>query len=392
MTIIVTGAAGFVGSNLVAALNQLGERSIIAVDDLSDADKFKNLVDTEIEDYLDKDDFIDRVESGFSGKGITAILHQGACSDTMETDGRFMMDNNFRYSRVLLGWAQQHRIPFLYASSAAVYGASASFREERGCEAPLNIYGYSKFLFDQTVRPLLAGAPRAAGRLTAPIVGFRYFNVYGMREQHKGRMASVAFHHFNQYHAEGRVKLFAGHDGWKAGHQRRDRGKFGRLAIVLAGGGCLGRRDVQDRVVKLVRMDQDRSDRTRDEEGDAGDQQRGNGLVEFHTVHAAHGPWRRAVGTPCRTRPCDGGTIGKRLRPFKPPAGQKRQVRAIGCAWVTGAVADPDHDRGALTRPASARQLRQTALGGPCASRSTARERSAVTWRCGCIAAAPRSR
>jgi ADP-L-glycero-D-manno-heptose 6-epimerase len=231
MTIIVTGAAGFVGSNLVRALNDRGLRDIIAVDDLTEADKFKNLVDCDIADYLDKDDFIGRIEAGdFSGLrrasagrtglGISAILHQGACSDTMETDGQFMMDNNFRYSRVLLGWAQQQKVPFLYASSAAVYGGSTAFREDRSCEAPLNVYGYSKFLFDQLVRPMLTAT--GGSRLTAPVVGFRYFNVYGPREQHKGRMASVAFHHFNQYLAEGRVKLFEGYDGWNAGEQQRD--------------------------------------------------------------------------------------------------------------------------------------------------------------------------
>jgi ADP-L-glycero-D-manno-heptose 6-epimerase len=223
MAIIVTGAAGFIGSNLVKALNTMGETDIIAVDDLSDADKFKNLSDCEIADYLDKDDFIDRIEAGGFSSTVAAILHQGACSDTMETDGRFMMDNNFRYSRILLGWAQHYRVPFLYASSAAVYGAHTEFREVRSAESPLNVYGYSKFLFDQTVRRLLSGSRKGSGaQFAAPVMGFRYFNVYGPREQHKGRMASVAFHHFNQYQSQGRVKLFEGYDGWKAGEQQRD--------------------------------------------------------------------------------------------------------------------------------------------------------------------------
>lgn len=225
MTMIVTGAAGFIGSNLVRALNDRGETDIVVVDELRDADRFKNLVDCEVADYLDKDEFLDLVESDqlqhhFSasraGLGpVRAILHQGACSDTMETDGRFMMENNYRFSRQLLDWAEHHRVPFLYASSAAVYGGSQVFSEDRCNEAPLNVYGYSKFLFDQHVRRRL---PQAQ----SPIVGFRYFNVYGPREQHKGRMASVAFHHFNQFVAEGRVKLFEGQAGWAAGCQERD--------------------------------------------------------------------------------------------------------------------------------------------------------------------------
>jgi len=133
----------------------------------------------------------------------------------MEHNGQYMMQNNFEYSKVLLNYCQSKRIPFLYASSAAVYGASKEFREDRSCEAPLNVYGYSKFLFDQYVRRMLR-------RRSAPVVGFRYFNVYGDRESHKGRMASVAFHHFNQFHESGRVKLFEGNDGYAAGEQRRD--------------------------------------------------------------------------------------------------------------------------------------------------------------------------
>ena len=215
MYIVVTGAAGFIGSNIVRGLNEKGETDIIAVDDLSRADKFRNIVDCEIADYLDKRDFIERVASGRFDAKVSAVLHQGACSDTMETDGRYMMENNYRYSRSLLDWCQARRVPLIYASSASVYGAGSVFTEARENERPLNVYGYSKFLFDQVARRRLAKA-------TSQVAGFRYFNVYGPRESHKGRMASVAFHFFNQYRAEGRVRLFEGSAGYGPGEQVRD--------------------------------------------------------------------------------------------------------------------------------------------------------------------------
>jgi ADP-L-glycero-D-manno-heptose 6-epimerase len=214
MRIIVTGAAGFIGSNLVRALNARGETDIVAVDNLSRADKVANLADLEIADFIDKRDFIDRVRGGLDG-GFAAVLHQGACSDTMESDGRYMMENNYRYSLDLLDWCEERAVPFIYASSASVYGSGRVFSETREHEAPLNVYGYSKFLFDQVVRRRL---PAAASQ----VAGFRYFNVYGPREAHKGRMASVAFHFFNQYRATGKVRLFEGSDGFGPGEQVRD--------------------------------------------------------------------------------------------------------------------------------------------------------------------------
>ena len=215
MSVIVTGAAGFVGSNLVRALNDRGERNVIAVDNLSRSEKVPNLVDCEIADYIDKDVFIARVRDGSLRAQVSAVLHQGACSDTMETNGRYMMENNYHYSRDLMDWCQARHIPFIYASSASVYGGGKVFRETRECEAPLNVYGYSKFLFDQVVRRRLVGS-------TGQIAGFRYFNVYGPREAHKGRMASVAYHFYNQYLADGHVKLFEGSGGYGPGEQIRD--------------------------------------------------------------------------------------------------------------------------------------------------------------------------
>ncbi len=213
MYYIVTGAAGFIGSRIVEALNRAGVTDIVAVDNLRQSDKVRNLAGVDIADYIDQAELIERLDS-FDG-ALEAVLHQGACSDTMESDGRYMMENNYRYSKMLLDWCQEAEVPLLYASSASVYGAGPEFREERACERPLNVYGYSKFLFDQLVRRRLA-------KRTAQIAGFRYFNVYGPNEAHKGRMASVAFHAYQQLLANGKVKLFVGSAGYGNGEQRRD--------------------------------------------------------------------------------------------------------------------------------------------------------------------------
>jgi ADP-L-glycero-D-manno-heptose 6-epimerase len=209
MAIVVTGAAGFIGSRLVEGLNRNGRTDIVAVDSLEDADKFRNLVKCEIADYLDASELLPTLDN----LDVEAVFHQGANSNTMATDGRQMMENNYRYSVRLLEWCQDAEVPLIYASSAAVYGAGPQFKEERRCEKPLNVYGYSKFLFDQYVR---------GQDLGAQVVGLRYFNVYGPNEAHKGRMASVAFHAFNQFRSEGKVKLFVGSAGYPDGGQRRD--------------------------------------------------------------------------------------------------------------------------------------------------------------------------
>lgn len=216
--IIVTGAAGFIGSNIVRGLNARGITQVIAVDDLRQGDKFRNLVDLKIADYLDVDTFYNRFAEGAFGQ-VEAVFHEGACSDTMEQDGKYMMANNYGLSCALFNACQQRGTRLLYASSAATYGGSATFREEPSFEAPLNVYGYSKLLFDQRMR-LECGADFA--RTKRQVVGFRYFNVYGPHEQHKGRMASVAFHQFHQLRKEGKVKLFGDYGGYAGGAQLRD--------------------------------------------------------------------------------------------------------------------------------------------------------------------------
>lgn len=213
--IIVTGGAGFIGSNIVKGLNDSGRDDVIVVDNLEQGQKFLNLADCDIADYVDKRDFIKAVQSGDYGNEVEAIFHLGACSDTMNYDGLYMMSNNYEYSKALLHFCQQHAASYIYASSASVYGSGPVFRESPEFESPLNVYAYSKFLFDNYVR-------RMYDQRTAQIVGLRYFNVYGDREQHKGRMASVAFHFTNQYLESGYVKLFEGYDGYENGGQLRD--------------------------------------------------------------------------------------------------------------------------------------------------------------------------
>ena len=206
--IVVTGGAGFIGSNIVKGLNDLGRKDILVVDDLTDGTKFANLADLDIADYMDKDEFISAIVSG-ENLDIEVIFHQGACSSTTEWDGKFMMENNYNYSKDLLHYCLDFDIPFLYASSAATYGGrSDNFIEDRVYEKPLNVYGYSKFLFDQYVREILPNA-------NSQICGFRYFNVYGPRENHKGSMASVAYHLNEQITKGEKLKLFAGSDNFR---------------------------------------------------------------------------------------------------------------------------------------------------------------------------------
>ena len=207
--IIVTGGAGFIGSNIVKALNNEGFRDILVVDNLKDGTKFVNLVDLDISDYMDKEEFIGSILAGDDFGHIEAVFHEGACSSTTEWDGKYMMDNNYQFSKDLLHFCLEREIPFLYASSAATYGGrSDNFIEERQYEQPLNVYGYSKMLFDHYVREIMPEAD-------SQICGFRYFNVYGPREGHKGSMASVAFHLNTQLNNGENPKLFEGSDGFK---------------------------------------------------------------------------------------------------------------------------------------------------------------------------------
>lgn len=212
--IIVTGGAGMIGSNIVKSLNDKGFNDILVVDNLKDGKKFKNLVDLDITDYMDKEDFITQIMAGDDFGSIDAIFHEGACSATTEWDGKYIMMNNYEYSKEVLHFCIEREIPFLYASSAATYGDTDTFIEEREYEGALNVYGYSKQQFDNYVRRLWADA-EAHGETVSQITGFRYFNVYGPREQHKGSMASVAFHLNNQMNAGDNPKLFEGSDQFK---------------------------------------------------------------------------------------------------------------------------------------------------------------------------------
>ena len=215
--IIVTGGAGFVGSNMVKGLNEKGYDNILVVDNMGSGDKYKNLLALNIKDYVNKNDYIIDVKAGkYDNEDIEAIFHIGACSDTMEYNANYMMANNYEYSRELLHFSLKRRIPFVYASSASVYGSGqGGFKEEEACEGALNVYAFSKLQFDRYVRKVL---PEAKSQ----VAGLRYFNVYGPQENHKGKMASIVYQLYRQLKETGVVKLFKGIDGYADGEQRRD--------------------------------------------------------------------------------------------------------------------------------------------------------------------------
>ena len=214
--IIVTGSNGFIGSNLIKGLNKIGYKDIIAVDDHDNPELKENIVHCEIQDYLEIDEFLLKLQKNqIEGEKLKAIFHQGACSNTMEWDAEYLYKNNFLYSKELLNLSRQSNTPLIYASSASVYGNGKVFEESLENENPINLYAYSKFKFDQLVRHELRGSD-------TQIVGLRYFNVYGPQEQHKGNMASVAYHLHSQLKENDEIKLFEGSDGYGDGEQRRD--------------------------------------------------------------------------------------------------------------------------------------------------------------------------
>ena len=215
--IIVTGGAGFIGSNIVKGLNDRGREDILIVDDLTEMVKFKNIQGLKALDYMDKDDFATALANGkFDNVKIDVIFHEGACSDTMEYNGKYMMENNFEYTKNLMHFALKKKIQLIYASSASTYGSGKhGFSEKPACEEALNVYAFSKLFFDNYARRYFDNAE-------SQLVGLRYFNVYGPQENHKGKMASMIFQMFNQWKAEGKVKLFEGFDGYGNGEQTRD--------------------------------------------------------------------------------------------------------------------------------------------------------------------------
>lgn len=205
-----------IGSNIIASLNDQGINDILVVDHLRNGIKMKNLMDLDIQDYLDREIFLEKIKLGYKFSSIEAVFHLGACSNTLETDGQFIMNNNYEYSKVLLHWCQAVSAQFIYASSASVYGSAESgFKEDQVSEMPLNIYAYSKYMFDQYVRC-------HQRELKNQVVGLRYFNVYGPREEHKTNMASTVYQFYKQIADSGVCKLFSGNDGYKNGEQMRD--------------------------------------------------------------------------------------------------------------------------------------------------------------------------
>ena len=218
MRIVVTGGAGFIGSCLLWKLNTSGLTDIIVVDELDSSEKWKNLIGKQFEDYLDKNVFLDYMTKGMFEKTIDCIIHFGACSSTTETDAAYVMENNYAYSKKLAQWSIKNKKRFLYASSAATYGAGEhGYSDDDTITAsliPLNIYGYSKQAFDVWV---------LKNNLQKTFVGFKFFNVFGPNEYHKGDMRSMVHKGYQQIKKNGAIRLFKSYKKEYAdGEQKRD--------------------------------------------------------------------------------------------------------------------------------------------------------------------------